>query len=376
MPNRILKSAWTLAMCLPTLAMAQQQPAPPPQAMETHREGSWELSLGGGFLFVDASLRNFLGQSYAGPRFANTATPSGGALTAVARVGYNFNRHFGFSVSGGGAMGSGVTYFTPAASVTYTVDLNAKTSPFVIVGTDLTRIMGQSSRITHSTWGAHAGLGIRHMVSEDLALRLEGRMRFEGYQEIFMSKTTVFNPVVTLGLSYFVGGRPPAVPIAASSPRARVDTIVRVRVDTVLRVRRDTVRVTRVDTVGAREPQSDQLVLRVQFQTNATALLPKSRPVLDTIALAIIATPNSRWEVQGHTDSIGTAEANRILAQGRAQTVVNYLVSKGVDRSIMTATGYGPDRPVFSNSTVYGRAQNRRVQLRRVPAPPTGQPVP
>ena len=362
MRSRILKSAWTLAACLPTLAMAQQP---------VHREGSWELSLGGGFLFVDAALRNFLGSGAPEYRFANSTTPSGAVPTAVARLGYNFNRHFGFSVSGAGAMGSGVTYLTPAASVTYTGNLNAKTSPFVIVGTELTRISGNNSRVTHSTWGAHAGLGIRSMLSEDLALRLEGRMRFEGYREVPMTKRTVFNPVVTLGLSYFVGGRQPAVPIAAAPPRVRVDTIVRMRIDTVVRVRMDTVRVT-LETAPGPEPQ---LVLRVQFQTNATALLPKSRPVLDTIALAILATPNSRWEVQGHTDSIGTAEANRILGRGRAQTVVDYLVSKGVDRSIMTATGFGPDRPVFSNSSVYGRAQNRRVQLRRVPPPPTGPPV-
>ena len=184
-----------------------------------------------------------------------------------------------------------------------------------------------------------------------------------------MSKRTAFNPMVALGLSYFVGGRqPPAAPIAVAPPRPRVDTVTvtRVRVETVTVMRE------RVDTVRIEEPQ---LVLRVQFRTNVAELLRISRPVLDTIALAIIATPNSRWDVQGHTDSIGTAEANRILAQARAQTVVDYLVSKGVDRSILIATGVGLDRPVFSNSTVYGRAQNRRVQLRRIPPPPMGVPV-
>jgi outer membrane protein OmpA-like peptidoglycan-associated protein len=207
------------------------------------------------------------------------------------------------------------------------------------------------------------------MLSDNLALRLEGRMGFEHYAET--TRKTTFNPIVTLGLSYFTAGRRAPVAMAA----APCPVCARARVDTIVRMRTDTVRRTRVDTVRVVEFGPDQLVLRVQFETNKTALLPKSLPVLDTIALAIIATPNSRWEVQGHTDSIGTAEANRILGQGRAQAVVDYLVSKGVDRSILTATGFGPDRPVFSNSTVYGRAQNRRVQLRRVPPPPTGPPI-
>ena len=376
MRNRILKTAWTLAACLPTLAMAQQGSTPPP-GDTTHREGSWELSLSGGIQRIDGSLRGFLGQSFAPPPFANTATPGSIAPIAVARVGYNLTRHLGFSVSGGGAIGSGVTYLTPGASLTYTGNLNATTSPFIIVGTHLTRIMGQSKRVTHSTWGLHAGLGLRHMLSERTALRLEGRMQFEGYQELFMNSTTANQLVITLGLSRFLGGRrPPVAMAAAPAPRERVDTIMRMRMDTVVHVRVDTVvheRV-RVDTVTVVE-QSDQLVLRVQFETNLTTLLPKSRPVLDTIAMAIIATPNSRWDVQGHTDSIGSAAANKTLAQGRAQTVVDYLVSKGVSRSILIATGVGPDRPVFSNSTVYGRAQNRRVQIRRIPAPPTGPPI-
>jgi outer membrane protein OmpA-like peptidoglycan-associated protein len=379
MRNRILKSAWTLAVCLPTLAMAQQRRAPPPEAMEANRAGSWEFSLGAGVLYVDGALRGFLAQSLLAPAFANTANPSALAPTAVARVGYNFNRHLGFSLAGAAASGSGVTYLTPEASVTYTVNLNARTSPFFLVGTELTRFNGQSDRVTHTTWGLHAGLGVRHMIGENLALRLEGQMRFEGIKETLL-RETAYNSAITLGISYFVAGRRPReAPRAAEGCRpctlARVDTIVRMRRDTVVRVRMDTVRVTRVDTVSVEAPTPDQLVLRVQFQTDRTELLPKSRPVLDTIAYAIIATPGSHWAVQGHTDNVGTREHNLGLSQGRAQSVLDYLVRRGVDRSILTAVGFGYDRPVFSNSTVYGRAQNRRVQLRRVPAPPTGPPV-
>jgi outer membrane protein OmpA-like peptidoglycan-associated protein len=148
----------------------------------------------------------------------------------------------------------------------------------------------------------------------------------------------------------------------ASRP-VRVDTVHVVRVDTVRSVHADTVRL-------PLPPTTDQVVLRVQFRTDRADLLPVSRPVLNTVAAAIKATPNSRWQVEGHSDSVGSDAANKALSQARAQAVVDYLVLQGVDRSTMTAVGFGPDRPVFSNSTAEGRAQNRRVQLRRVPPPP------
>src|SRR5206468_2581898 len=113
------------------------------------------------------------------------------------------------------------------------------------------------------------------------------------------------------------------------------------------------------------------VILRVQFATDSSELLPISGPVLNTVAAAIIATPDSRWVVEGHTDNTGSIATNKALSQARAQAVVDYLVSQGVDRSILTATGYGSERQVFSNTTEAGRAQNRRVQLRRVPPPPT-----
>lgn len=363
MRNRLLKGAWTLAALLPTLAMAQQQPA--------HREGSWELGLGGGVMFLDPSLRDFLGSGAPEYRFANSTSPSRVTPFAYARVGHHFTRHFGFSITGGGAMGSGVTYLTPNASIMYSVDLNATTSPYLLIGTEFTRISGNNGRVTHSTWGAQAGLGLRHMVSERVALRLEGRVRFEGWNEVPMSRKTTYSPVVTLGLSYFAGGRQPPVPVAAAPQRVRVDTV------TVTQVRRDTVTVARVrvDTVRVEEAV-DQLILRVQFQTNLSTLLPRSRPVLDSIATAMLATPESRWEIMGHTDSVGTAEFNQALSQARAQSVLDYLVTKGVDRASMTAHGYGFSRPVFSNATLAGRAENRRVQLRRRPNPPIGPAVP
>lgn len=199
MGNRLGLAAWVLAIGVPVSAAAQQTAA-------AHREGSWELSAGAGLLAVDASLRGFLGSGAPEYRFANTIKPGSTAGTVVLRLGYNFSPHIGVSIAGGAASSSGVTYLTPSAALTVTGNLNAKTSPFALIGTDFTRISGNNSRVTHSVWGLQAGLGVRHMIGEDLALRLEGRLQIEGYDEVPMSKSTVLNPVLTFGVSYFVGG--------------------------------------------------------------------------------------------------------------------------------------------------------------------------
>lgn len=356
MSSRILKVVLALAAVAPQAAMAQQSAM---QSLEPHREGSWEFSLGGGALFQDGALRSFLGSGAVESRFANTATPGATTPTIVARIGHNFTSHLGLSASAGAAKRAGVTYVNPTAAFTYTMNLNARTSPFLLVGTELTRIAGENERVTHSTWGLHAGLGIRQMVSDRVALRAEGRMQFAGYDEVPMTTHRTRSPVVTLGLSYFTRGRAPQ---QAWTP-PRVDTLHTVRVDTIRTVRADTVRLP--------DLSADQVVLRVQFQTDRAELLPISAPVLNTVAAAIIATPGSRWQVEGHTDSVGSAADNKTLSQQRAQSVVDYLVSRGVARDVMTAVGYGPDRPVFSNTTIEGRAQNRRVQLRRIPSAPT-----
>ncbi len=68
-------------------------------------------------------------------------------------------------------------------------------------------------------------------------------------------------------------------------------------------------------------------------------------------------------EVQGHTDSDGAADKNRILSQKRAEAVVKYLVTKGVEPGRLKAVGYGPDQPTTSNATADGRQKNRRVEF-------------
>lgn len=200
MDHRNVMATLVLTACLAAPAASQDRPA-------AHRDGSWELSLGTGATFVDASLRGFLGSGAPEYRFANGPTLGSAVSVLMFRLGYNVSRRVGLSVASGVAGGDGVSYLTPSVALTFTPNLNARTSPFLLVGTEFTRISGNHDRVTHSVWGAHAGLGLRSRITDALALRLEGLLQMEGYREVPMTKRTVLNPTITLGLSYFIGGR-------------------------------------------------------------------------------------------------------------------------------------------------------------------------
>ena len=117
-------------------------------------------------------------------------------------------------------------------------------------------------------------------------------------------------------------------------------------------------------TPGARPT----LVLRgVNFQTGRSALTVTSFAVLDQVAASLVANPEIRIEIAGYTDNTGSAAVNTRLSNARAIAVRAYLARKGVAPSRMVARGYGPSSPVATNTTLAGRAQNRRVELHKLP---------
>lgn len=111
-------------------------------------------------------------------------------------------------------------------------------------------------------------------------------------------------------------------------------------------------------------PMRKKIVLRgVNFDYDKATLQPAGRPILDEAAEILKANPDVNVEVRGFTDSRGSDAYNMRLSERRAQTVKNYLVSRGVSPSRLTTRGYGESDPVATNETESGRAQNRRVEL-------------
>jgi len=104
----------------------------------------------------------------------------------------------------------------------------------------------------------------------------------------------------------------------------------------------------------------------VTFQLGSTDLAASSQATLNEVAASLLAWPEVRIEVGGHTDSSGNADFNRQLSQDRAESVRQYLISQGVEPSRITAKGYGEDHPMADNGTREGRAANRRVELKRL----------
>jgi outer membrane protein OmpA-like peptidoglycan-associated protein len=103
----------------------------------------------------------------------------------------------------------------------------------------------------------------------------------------------------------------------------------------------------------------------VNFEINKSVLLPESRDILQDVAQSLIANPEVKVEVAGHTDNTGPRALNERLSTERAESVKAFLVEHGVEADRMVVHGYAWDQPVASNKTASGRAQNRRVELRR-----------
>ena len=101
----------------------------------------------------------------------------------------------------------------------------------------------------------------------------------------------------------------------------------------------------------------------VYFDTNKSNVKGTSAETLDKMAGIFKEYPKTVILVEGHTDSAGPDDYNMNLSKQRAQSVTNYLISKGISPGRFTTKWYGENQPKADNSTSEGKAQNRRVEL-------------
>jgi OOP family OmpA-OmpF porin len=103
-------------------------------------------------------------------------------------------------------------------------------------------------------------------------------------------------------------------------------------------------------------------ILDLTFEINRESIERDDLEQLAVIGTFMAKYPETTVVIEGHTDNVGTEEHNLKLSRERAQSVVDYLVeNKHLDRSRLTAVGYGSTRPIADNSTEEGKRQNRRV---------------
>jgi len=121
-----------------------------------------------------------------------------------------------------------------------------------------------------------------------------------------------------------------------------------------------------VEKPKPKEIQRGRVVLRgVNFEFGSAILTGDSYAILEQVYESLKEWPEIKLEIRGHTDSVGSDEANRILSQKRAESVMNYLSSRGIESLRLRAVGFGESDPIADNKTAEGRALNRRVELHR-----------
>lgn len=99
------------------------------------------------------------------------------------------------------------------------------------------------------------------------------------------------------------------------------------------------------------------------FDTGAATLRPESYMELGVLYRLMTENPSLKIEISGHTDNVGSAAINKRLSEQRANAVVEFLISKGIDASRLSYKGYGFEKPLATNETAEGRQLNRRTEF-------------
>jgi OmpA-OmpF porin, OOP family len=117
-------------------------------------------------------------------------------------------------------------------------------------------------------------------------------------------------------------------------------------------------------TIQMQNESNEVYALDVHYETAKAVIRPESYAVLNELVVAMQRNAESKIELAGHTDSDGSTEANQQLSQDRAIAVRSYLTQKGINAARITTVGHGETRPVATNATEAGKAQNRRTEVR------------
>jgi outer membrane protein OmpA-like peptidoglycan-associated protein len=116
------------------------------------------------------------------------------------------------------------------------------------------------------------------------------------------------------------------------------------------------------DTTDAAVPRTF-VFDNLNFEFGTTKLTPESEQTVKNLVAILKAYPSTEARLEGHTDSVGDADANKKLSQDRADAVREIMTGNEIAASRLSTTGYGQEKPVASNDTDEGRAQNRRLEL-------------
>ena len=270
------------------------------------------------------------------------------SLSVGLRAGYNFTKYFGIE---GYAhyvptdienSSTNVDYLGYGLEGLYHFMPDSKFVPFFAIGVggvhyskateDTTD--GKRDKIT-----ADYGVGVKYFVTENVALRADVRhvIPFDGVNNDLL---------YTVGLSFAFGGAKKVV--EAKPEPAPVEEVKPAPV---------------VEEAKPEIIEKGRTTLNVEFDFDKATIKKGYYKDIDDLVTVMKQYPDLNVEIDGHTDSIGTAAYNKKLSQKRADAIKKYMVEKGgIDAKRLTAVGYGEDKPIASNKTKEGRQKNRRVE--------------
>ena len=198
------------------------------------------------------------------------------------------------------------------------------------------------------------GLGLKYYITDNFATKLEARdaIRFDDGNHVLF---------YTLGFAVDFGKRhadaAPVAPVSTACKDADNDGVC----DNVDRCPGTPAGVV-VDEYGCE--RVIRLNLGVNFATDSSKISPEFMNQIKNVSDVMVAHPDYKVILEGHTDSTGSDAHNQKLSERRAAAVADALKSFGVDSSRITSVGYGESKPIASNATKAGRAQNRRVDAK------------
>lgn len=117
------------------------------------------------------------------------------------------------------------------------------------------------------------------------------------------------------------------------------------------------------DEIAKDLSEKGKSILYINFDTDKADLTAEGKEVTDQISSALKKDTGLKITVEGHTDNTGNATHNKTLSTARAESVVKALIGDGIDKSRLTATGFGAERPLVANDSEENKAKNRRVEL-------------
>ena len=105
------------------------------------------------------------------------------------------------------------------------------------------------------------------------------------------------------------------------------------------------------------------IALYINFETGKSDIKPESQNIIDQVAGMLKENSGLKISIEGHTDNVGSMASNKTLSENRGKSVMNALVAKGIDKSRLSAKGWGQEKPIADNTSDDGKAKNRRVEI-------------